>query len=955
MRSGRLDFALIFKRLTCKNSAISITESKTDEKVIEKNISNSERLCETVNLLIEKNSKGKSSVALEQSINKYMNSMCNTDSASAQWYYPLQIAEKVAEKEINGLSDYILDKYTESIIPYIDSEGLNSIKSCLEYNDVNISADKKSKISSRVAYMEAADRIILNHENLSKRFNMDNDVRRYDNLGIKYFVDSCCMKVDTYSGLKPYQKMNLAIEECTYLLQKNKKAYDESALVRSALQFFLLENPYLSKTELNTFKRAIAESYIISEDTAVALLPIIYPDENQTTSIEAATTAFYTYPNKTIENLTEQVKSILYNTSKYDIIYNFDKLLYFLWDIFKSDIIEDNEGFFNIFTIIGEYLYNCTKLSDAVADKEFSREEMNKVLDVVRSITTQIDNYANANSTYSIYANKFINNGLTPLSNKLDSICCDLYTESNLENIRFVNSGDQEITLEDYNKYFKGLYTTADNFDKFLRIKESKMDKNLKANISGINSTIIKECSLYSYIGSDNRAEITVRQYITITEASKDMVDFLDKVCNEYNDIIASQKRHDIRCYYTLIEGAAEIRIKDSKKVLIPDDIQKEYEEAFDVDMNFYEKLLEDSRLALVDLEDMDGVELESYLTDFNNYDKFNKTYFDLVIEALKYTNISDETINVFAEKYNSHRFATVLEAGSINDMYSVLAMQEQAVLEQVEEAIKEKPEMTVPYNLQAEATFYAMALLENMSDDWDDEDEDDEDDEEEKPSSKSEKEQDKENEDKLRKDPKYNKDAKDDPNWKPSRSRSKISLTKLKLGIKGLHQKFKDMSNKEKELSRNLDNSVRALVKSMKSCLVSDRREAIIKGSLIPSFSRCIKNGIALAGVGAASGAIAGSAAVAVTVPAIIALGGIAMSKRLTKKERMLLLDDIETELDVVEKELAIAESNNKMNQYRALLQYKKELQRQYQRIRYNIRVGKDILPGSSTGVPSK
>ena len=67
-----------------------------------------------------------------------------------------------------------------------------------------------------------------------------------------------------------------------------------------------------------------------------------------------------------------------------------------------------------------------------------------------------------------------------------------------------------------------------------------------------------------------------------------------------------------------------------------------------------------------------------------------------------------------------------------------------------------------------------------------------------------------------------------------------------------------------------------------------------------------------------------------------------------------MILLDDIETELDVVEKELSIAESNNKMNQYRALLQYKKELQRQYQRIRYNVRVGKDILPGSATGVPN-
>ena len=39
-------------------------------------------------------------------------------------------------------------------------------------------------------------------------------------------------------------------------------------------------------------------------------------------------------------------------------------------------------------------------------------------------------------------------------------------------------------------------------------------------------------------------------------------------------------------------------------------------------------------------------------------------------------------------------------------------------------------------------------------------------------------------------------------------------------------------------------------------------------------------------------------------------------------------------------------------MKKYRALLTYRKNLQRQYQRIRYNLRVGKDIVPGSNTGL---
>ena len=39
-------------------------------------------------------------------------------------------------------------------------------------------------------------------------------------------------------------------------------------------------------------------------------------------------------------------------------------------------------------------------------------------------------------------------------------------------------------------------------------------------------------------------------------------------------------------------------------------------------------------------------------------------------------------------------------------------------------------------------------------------------------------------------------------------------------------------------------------------------------------------------------------------------------------------------------------------MKKYRALLKYKKDLQRQYQRIKYNVKVGKDILPDSTTGL---
>ena len=132
-------------------------------------------------------------------------------------------------------------------------------------------------------------------------------------------------------------------------------------------------------------------------------------------------------------------------------------------------------------------------------------------------------------------------------------------------------------------------------------------------------------------------------------------------------------------------------------------------------------------------------------------------------------------------------------------------------------------------------------------------------------------------------------------------------------------------------------------IVKSIEKALTSDRREAIIKGNIIPSFSKCIKGAIALAGVGILFG----------PMNAIIAaVGGLAVSKILNAREKKLLYDEIETELKVVEKQLEIAQNDGDMNQYRFLLNYQKKLTREAQRIRYGLKVqGRDIpaatLPG--------
>ena len=77
----------------------------------------------------------------------------------------------------------------------------------------------------------------------------------------------------------------------------------------------------------------------------------------------------------------------------------------------------------------------------------------------------------------------------------------------------------------------------------------------------------------------------------------------------------------------------------------------------------------------------------------------------------------------------------------------------------------------------------------------------------------------------------------------------------------------------------------------------------------------------------------------------AITALGGLAASKYLNNRERKMILDEIDTELHVVEKQIDIAQNENDMNQYRFLLNYQKKLAREARRIKYGIKaVGRPI-----------
>lgn len=151
-----------------------------------------------------------------------------------------------------------------------------------------------------------------------------------------------------------------------------------------------------------------------------------------------------------------------------------------------------------------------------------------------------------------------------------------------------------------------------------------------------------------------------------------------------------------------------------------------------------------------------------------------------------------------------------------------------------------------------------------------------------------------------------------------------------LKLATDKVKKTAVSLSDKEKAVSRTIDSSLNTLRDSTERALRNDNREAIIRGSMLPSASKIIK------------GAIISGAAFAVNpaIAVIGVLGAFAANKRLKGKERQLILDDIEIELKMCEKYIRAAEDNNDMKALKQLYTIQKNLERQKQRIKYNMKV---------------
>lgn len=151
-----------------------------------------------------------------------------------------------------------------------------------------------------------------------------------------------------------------------------------------------------------------------------------------------------------------------------------------------------------------------------------------------------------------------------------------------------------------------------------------------------------------------------------------------------------------------------------------------------------------------------------------------------------------------------------------------------------------------------------------------------------------------------------------------------------LKLAVDRLKKTATKLKDKDKQISNSIDVAVNNVSKGMETALMNDNREAVIKGRILPSASKCIKIACVLGVTWAINPAIA----------IIGAIGAFACSKKLQAKERQLIVDDIDIELKMCDRYLKQAEEEGDLKKVRQLEIIQRNLQRQQQRIKYKMHV---------------
>jgi hypothetical protein len=907
---NRLDFGAIFKRTSSLNS----TESKIDSEKVFKRLENNK---------LESIREGYVPMSYTRLLNEYTDSLSNKNNASDYWYRGLEIIQNLNEHEADRDAKLFTDKYISTILPYVENIG-GVLESLDHYNLTDYQYDA---IKSVCEQYKLADKIVNNHNQISKRFNIEYEVKSTKLRGIKPVVESCCSMIDTYS-YEPYQKLNMCIEEMVYLFEKNNIDYRPDELLSSILEYFLLRSANLSDRDIKGYKYVMENNQCIDDMSPFKFLF----EEFECINIKSQINDYLKCKDKTPENTEAAFYAIVMNTSVEDLKNHIDMLLNFLYTVYTSQTTQDC-GSENMLKAISKVLNGIVDRyeRESMENDTLFRDDIIELIAIFERLKSKI-NVSDINDPSVAQKIDFKNTLGYIITNRLADLSNSVYSKDNIKALNYVNSDDvEEVALREFKIFkFNNIVKATINLDKYLKTKIrnfiNKSRAKSKVKMKKVKNILFDESgryipeSIYNFIGDDNKVDICLCQIeLESEEEISEALDELSSICKEFNNELNINRIDGVKSYYLINGCIAEIHLKDCTKLILTEEETAMVNSAEKPELDIYIEQLALFEACNSIAEDFDDKTLDEKIASiFIKETDLSLEAYDVIMDIFSLIGANKNQVDMFTESFSDYRNKIIIESAD--------AIAENKFIKSIYN--NWEPMENVPYDIQVEAYSIFNDIIQEAAP--------------------------KVNKPKVggaavKNSPivkkvggAVNKAKEKNNDYNPSENISN-KLNNIKIYLQGLKSKAKGLSQKEKELSRQLDANYNNFAKAVKNAFISDRRESIIKGSVIPSFSKSIKIAIALAGLGIVTGNP--------IIPIAAALGGLAVSKKLTKRERILLLDEIETELEVVEKEIANADARNQIKKYRALLQYKKNLQRQYQRIKYNVRVGKDILPGSAAG----
>lgn len=748
----------------------------------------------------------------------------------------------------------------------------------------------KKEVRRQIVKNKVVDRILENHTRIQREFNISKFLsENWYTANKEILFEKICETVDLFN-MKPYGKLNAAIEEATYLFQKTGLSYNEERMVDRMTNYFLMEES-LTENDIKDIHKVVTENHCISCTGEKRKYPAGEILSNYMNSC-----------NKSTEGLHETVDSIL-ALETVDVIRGFKPLLEFFRTVFVkkhslSPIITD--------ATIENMMESFQKHSDDIYYRDLLEN-------TYKDIDTEV-------GLSEMYLGKFDEEVSSNMLRYRDEL---LKLKENVTNeMDFVyGSNNLSIMMEEtiitipLNEFklvlavgvLKACKKAGKIISGALRRLKEKTAGRIKAILIKNKQQNVQE-SLYDMLDENHCVDYCVATLDMDTSSGlSECHTMLQELCDTINE----ELRYDtptMKAYYMIRSETAEIHLKNNYKVILTEQEKEEFRKT-------------------ATSEDIDSMMKTMRIQE-------------IVSDIDPEMNICEKATKVFSENPDPELFGLFMESCEIMGI-------DKSIVESIESRIELSNERNIDFVYPArmrlseyspveevpiDICMEAYSIMQSIFMDTID--------------GRYLKE-DNNNVNKVagteKKVKELQQKKEDEKLEKKEETKSKVSpITTIKLYMQGLKKKIRDLTSKEKQIVNNADASFNRLARSCKDALTSDRRESIIKGSVIPSFSKSCKLAVALAGIAR----IASPATALVT-----GIAGLVASKHLTKKERALLLDEIDVELEMIEKEIQLAESKNQMKKLRKLMLIRKDMQREYQAIKLNMKTKTDVMPLATGG----